>query len=115
MICPFRGCGVELHPTNRNVFYHAHSSGGVWKTEDAGTKWDLVLPDATLKKVTGSSLASPLGRRGRGCSTGSGGPTTSKSRTSGGWRGSSAAAVWSSATGVSLLIRATTSSTNLNQ
>ena len=28
-----------MHPTNRNVFYHAHSSGGVWKTEDAGQYW----------------------------------------------------------------------------
>ncbi|WP_419195023.1 WD40/YVTN/BNR-like repeat-containing protein [Novipirellula herctigrandis] len=34
-----RGCGVEMHPTDRNVFYHAHSSGGVWKTEDAGQYW----------------------------------------------------------------------------
>ncbi|MEM1068916.1 MAG: glycosyl hydrolase, partial [Planctomycetota bacterium] len=34
-----RGCGVEMHPTNRSVFYHAHSSGGVWKTEDAGQYW----------------------------------------------------------------------------
>ena len=34
-----RGCGVEMHPTDRNVFYHAHSSGGVWKSEDAGQYW----------------------------------------------------------------------------
>ena len=34
-----RGCGVEMHPTDRNVFFHAHSSGGVWKTEDAGQYW----------------------------------------------------------------------------
>ena len=34
-----RGCGVEMHPTDRNVFYHAPSSGGVWKTEDAGQYW----------------------------------------------------------------------------
>jgi len=34
-----RGCGVEMHPTDRNVFYHAHSSGGVWKTEDVGQYW----------------------------------------------------------------------------
>jgi photosystem II stability/assembly factor-like uncharacterized protein len=34
-----RGCGVEMHPTDRNVFYQAHSSGGVWKTEDAGHYW----------------------------------------------------------------------------
>ena len=34
-----RGCGVAMHPTDRNIFYHAHSSGGVWKTEDAGQYW----------------------------------------------------------------------------
>ena len=34
-----RGSGVAMHPTDRNVFYHAHSSGGVWKTEDAGQYW----------------------------------------------------------------------------
>ena len=27
------------HPTDRNVFYFGHSSGGLWKTEDAGTFW----------------------------------------------------------------------------
>ncbi|MEE8103982.1 MAG: glycosyl hydrolase [Planctomycetota bacterium] len=34
-----RGCGVAVHPTDRNVFFLAHSSGGVWKTEDAGQYW----------------------------------------------------------------------------
>ena len=34
-----RGTGVEMHPTKKNVFFHAHSSGGVWKTEDAGQFW----------------------------------------------------------------------------
>jgi photosystem II stability/assembly factor-like uncharacterized protein len=34
-----RGTGVEMHPTDRNVFYQAHSSGGVWKTDDAGQYW----------------------------------------------------------------------------
>ena len=37
-----RGCGVEMHPTDRNVFFHAHSSGGVWKTEDAGQYWEPI-------------------------------------------------------------------------
>lgn len=37
-----RGCGVEMHPTDRNVFYHAHSSDGVWKTEDAGQYWEPI-------------------------------------------------------------------------
>lgn len=34
-----RGTAVEMHPTDKNVFYHGHSSGGVWKTEDAGLYW----------------------------------------------------------------------------
>jgi photosystem II stability/assembly factor-like uncharacterized protein len=42
-----RGCGVEMHPTDRNVFYHAHSSGGVWKTEDAGQYW-LPITDGQI-------------------------------------------------------------------
>ena len=42
-----RGCGVAMHPTNRNVFYHAHSSGGVWKTEDAGQYW-LPITDGQI-------------------------------------------------------------------
>ena len=42
-----RGCGVEMHPTDKNVFYHAHSSGGVWKTEDAGQYW-LPISDGQI-------------------------------------------------------------------
>ena len=42
-----RGCGVAMHPTNRNVFYHAHSSGGVWMTEDAGQYW-IPLTDGQI-------------------------------------------------------------------
>ena len=38
-----RGCGVEMHPTDRNVFYHAHSSGGVWKTVNSGTTWTPIF------------------------------------------------------------------------
>ncbi len=34
-----RGTTVALDPTDRNVFYHGHSSGGVWKSEDAGQYW----------------------------------------------------------------------------
>jgi len=34
-----RGTTVVGHPTDRNVFYFGHSSGGLWKTEDAGTYW----------------------------------------------------------------------------
>ena len=34
-----RGTCVVGHPTDKNVFYHGHSSGGLWKTEDAGQYW----------------------------------------------------------------------------
>ena len=34
-----RGTSVVGHPTDRHVFYFGHGSGGLWKTEDAGTYW----------------------------------------------------------------------------
>ncbi len=34
-----RGTTVTMHPTDKNLFYHGHSSGGVWKTDDAGQYW----------------------------------------------------------------------------
>ena len=37
-----RGCAVLAHPTERSVFFHGHSSGGIWKTEDAGQYWEPI-------------------------------------------------------------------------
>ena len=34
-----RGTTVAGHPTDPMVFYFGHSSGGLWKTEDAGAYW----------------------------------------------------------------------------
>ena len=34
-----RGCTVAMHPTDKNKFFHGHSSGGLWMTEDAGQYW----------------------------------------------------------------------------
>ena len=34
-----RGTTVTMHPTDKNLFYHGHSSGGLWMTEDAGQYW----------------------------------------------------------------------------
>jgi len=34
-----RGTSVAGHPTDPNVFYFGSSSGGLWKTEDAGQYW----------------------------------------------------------------------------
>ena len=37
-----RGTSVVGHPTDPMVFWFGHSSGGLWKTEDAGTYWEPV-------------------------------------------------------------------------
>ena len=37
-----RGTSVVGHPTDPFVFWFGHSSGGLWKTEDAVTYWDPV-------------------------------------------------------------------------
>jgi photosystem II stability/assembly factor-like uncharacterized protein len=37
-----RGCSVVGHPTDDQVFFHGHSSGGLWKTDDAGQYWEPV-------------------------------------------------------------------------
>jgi photosystem II stability/assembly factor-like uncharacterized protein len=34
-----RGTSVVGHPTDTNVFWFGQSSGGLWKTEDAGAYW----------------------------------------------------------------------------
>jgi hypothetical protein len=44
-IGPFNGGRVSSvvgHPTDPQVFWFGHSSGGLWKTEDAGTYWHPV-------------------------------------------------------------------------
>ncbi|MHC5005959.1 MAG: WD40/YVTN/BNR-like repeat-containing protein [Planctomycetota bacterium] len=37
-----RGSSVVGHPTNEHVFFFGHSSGGLWKTDDAGAYWTPV-------------------------------------------------------------------------
>ncbi len=54
-----RGCGVAMHPTDRNVFYHAHSSGGVWKTEDAGQYWIPITDGQINVGPVGAIAVSP--------------------------------------------------------
>ena len=34
---------VVIHPTNENTWYVAVASGGVWKTENAGTTWKSIF------------------------------------------------------------------------
>ena len=54
-----RGCTVAVHPTDRSVFYHGHSSGGLWKTEDAGQYW-LPITDRQINVgAIGAMAVSP--------------------------------------------------------
>ena len=51
----FRGLGpalmagrisdIAIHPGNRNIWYVGVGSGGVWKTENAGTTWKALFED----------------------------------------------------------------------
>ena len=34
---------IVFHPDNDNIWYVAVGSGGVWKTENAGTTWTYLL------------------------------------------------------------------------
>ena len=38
-----RGTTVTMHPTDKNLFYYGHSSGGVWQSDDAGTFWTPII------------------------------------------------------------------------
>jgi len=36
---------IAIHPQNNNIWYVAVGSGGVWKTENAGTTWQPIFDD----------------------------------------------------------------------
>ncbi len=36
---------IAMHPEDDNVWYIAVGSGGVWKTENAGTTWQPIFDD----------------------------------------------------------------------
>ena len=38
---------IKIHPLNKNIWYVAVGSGGVWKTENAGTTWDPIFDEET--------------------------------------------------------------------
>ncbi|MGD8869571.1 MAG: hypothetical protein PVI01_18275, partial [Gemmatimonadales bacterium] len=49
---------IDIHPENRNVWYVAVGSGGVWKTENAGTTWQPIFDDQSSYSI-GSVVISP--------------------------------------------------------
>ena len=54
-----RGTTVTMHPTDKNLFYHGHSSGGVWKTDDAGTYWTPISDGQMNVGSIGAMAISP--------------------------------------------------------
>jgi len=54
-----RGTTVTMHPTDKNVFYHGHSSGGVWKTDDAGRYWTPISDGQIHVGSIGAMAISP--------------------------------------------------------
>lgn len=49
---------IDIHPTNRNIRYVAVGSGGVWKTENAGTTWQPIF-DGESSYSIGSVVIDP--------------------------------------------------------
>jgi photosystem II stability/assembly factor-like uncharacterized protein len=42
---------IAIHPKNRRVWYVAVGSGGVWKTENAGTTWTPIFDDQSSYSI----------------------------------------------------------------
>jgi photosystem II stability/assembly factor-like uncharacterized protein len=42
---------VAIHPDNRNVWYVAVASGGVWKTENSGTTWNPIFDSQSVYSI----------------------------------------------------------------
>jgi photosystem II stability/assembly factor-like uncharacterized protein len=42
---------IEIHPENENIWYVAVGSGGVWKTENAGTTWTPVFDKQNVYSI----------------------------------------------------------------
>ena len=51
-----RGTSVVGHPTDPQVFWFGHGSGGLWKTEDAGTYW-LPVGDGQFRYASVGAIA----------------------------------------------------------
>ena len=57
-----RVADIAVHPTDRHVWFVAAASGGVWKTENAGTTWTPVFDDAGSYSIGAVTIdpANPL-------------------------------------------------------
>lgn len=42
---------IAIHPENENIWYVAVGSGGVWKTENAGTTWKPIFDDQSSYSI----------------------------------------------------------------
>lgn len=51
-----RGTSVVGHPTDPQVFWFGHGSGGLWKTEDADTYW-FPVGDGQLRYASVGAIA----------------------------------------------------------
>jgi photosystem II stability/assembly factor-like uncharacterized protein len=51
-----RGTSVVGHPTDPQVFWFGHGSGGLWKTEDAGTYW-MPVGDGQFRYASVGAIA----------------------------------------------------------
>ena len=49
---------IAVHPNNESVWYVAVGSGGVWKTQNAGTTWTPIFDDQSTYS-TGSVALDP--------------------------------------------------------
>lgn len=62
----FRGIGpalmsgriadIAIHPNNENIWYVAVGSGGVWKTENAGTTWSPIFDSQNVYSIGSVTL-----------------------------------------------------------
>ncbi|MCX7552933.1 hypothetical protein OS175_03490 [Marinicella sp. S1101] len=42
---------IDIHPTDENIWYVAVGSGGVWKTENAGTTWQPIFDEQSVYSI----------------------------------------------------------------
>jgi photosystem II stability/assembly factor-like uncharacterized protein len=54
-----RGTTVAGHPTDDQIFYFGHSSGGLWKTEDAGAYWECISDGYFAMGAVGAMALAP--------------------------------------------------------